>query len=57
MVINLSDGNTVIYGGDGLTDDGGGIISSEGDYIFFPDHKNTSGKFVIFDKTKKNSVR
>ena len=53
VVINLSDGNTVIYDGDGLTDDGGGIISSEGDYIFFPDHKNTSGKFVIFDKTKK----
>ena len=53
VVIDIKDNSAIKYNGNALEENGGAYISSEGDFILFPDTKSMSGKLVIFDKSKK----
>lgn len=52
VVIDLKDDSVIKYKGNALIENGGVCISNEGNFILFPDTKSTSGKLVIYDKSK-----
>lgn len=52
VVIDLKNNNAIKYNGNALEENGGAYISNEGNFILFPDTKSTSGKLVIYDKSK-----